>query len=291
MEVSCVSALTVDVEDAINLTMRNVFRTNMEPTIRVYDNVMYLLDLFSEYNTFATFFILGEVANTYPELIKEIARRGHELGIHGYSHARYYHLSKEKVRDEILKAKQMIEDISGIKVIGHRAPEFSINKKTLWVLEILLDACIKYDSSIFPSDLGRYSWPGFNKDISFLELNDGRKIIEAPLSVVKWLGRDFPACGGSYLRIFPDWVTNLAFKQINRERPVVLYMHPYEIDLPPFQDFYMDAIYSTSCIKQLMIKRYWFNRHSVIPKLIRMLNTYRFNTLRNVISETLKTEF
>jgi len=285
MNGSVINALTVDVEDAINLAMRNYFHVDIKPTDRVINNTMRLLDLFSEYRVLGTFFVLGEVAETFPGLIKEIAARGHELGIHGYSHFKYYSLSKEKAREEIIKSKNILEDITGQIVIGHRAPEFSVNQKTNWVLELLIEAGIKYDSSIFPTDFARYGWPGFNKDIGLFKLNDGRQIIEAPLSVVNVFGKDIPSCGGSYLRILPYFTTKYAFKKIVNYRPVVAYLHPYEIDQPPFQKFYMDKIQQSSLKRRVQLSIYWYNRKSVVPKIKRMLQTYHFSTLGSVINE------
>ncbi len=287
MKNDLVNALTIDVEDAVNQAMRNFFSTEMEPTIRVFDNTMRLLDLFAEYDTMVTFFILGEVAKTFPGLIKEISGRGHELGIHGYSHARYHKLSKKEVREEIIRAKKAVEDITGIEVVGHRAPEFSINKETMWVLEILIDEGIKYDSSIFPANSGRYGWPGFEKDIDWLTLDDGRRIIEAPLSTVTYLGKTIPACGGGYLRAFPYFFTSYAFNKNLKHRPVNVYLHPYEIDLPPFQQFYMDEVRKSTLKHKVKLKTYWFNRKSVMPKLRRLLETYKFDTMRKVIENTI----
>lgn len=284
------SALTIDVEDAVSQAMRNYFDTNMKPTERVLQNTMKLLDLFSEFKVLGTFFILGEVAETFPGLIKEIANRGHELGIHGYSHARYYTLSKKKAREEVVKTKHIVEDISGQIVIGHRAPEFSINRESQWVLEILLEAGIKYDSSIFPVNSGRYGWPGFNKNICWHELEGGKKIIEVPLSVVNYLGMNFPTCGGVYTRILPYTLINKSFKKILKERPVCVYLHPYDIDPPPFQKFYMDKVRKASFIDKAHFKLYWLNRRTVIHKLTNLLNEYSFNTLRNVINDNLKTD-
>jgi polysaccharide deacetylase family protein (PEP-CTERM system associated) len=282
-------ALTVDVEDAINQAMRNFFGQEMEPTFRVVDNTTRLLDLFAEFDAKATFFILGEVAASHPGLIREIASRGHELGIHGYSHARYTQLSREEVKEEISRAKNLVEDISGAEVLGHRAPEFSINQKNLWVLDILLEAGIKYDSSIFPAESGRYGWKGFTKDIDWLELDSGEKIIEAPMSTLRYLGREIPACGGGYLRAFPYAFTRQAFNVIGQTRPVNLYMHPYEVDPPPFQPFYMDEISRTSLKNRAKLKGYWFNRKTVLPKLRKLLGNYRFNSMKHVIQTQLKT--
>jgi polysaccharide deacetylase family protein (PEP-CTERM system associated) len=283
-------ALTVDVEDAINQAMRNFFGQEMEPTERVCDNTMRLLDMFAEFDTKATFFILGEVAKSHPGLIREIASQGHELGIHGYSHKRYTQLTRSEVEEEITMAKKLVEDASGVEVIGHRAPEFSINQSNLWVLDVLLSAGIKYDSSIFPAKSGRYGWKGFTKDIDWYELDNGKKIIEAPMSTVRLMGKEIPACGGGYLRAFPYSFTNQAFKAIEPERPVNLYLHPYEVDPPPFQQFYMDEVSNTSLKSKMKLKGYWFNRKTVEPKLRKLLASYQFNTMRSVINTQLKTK-
>lgn len=285
-----VHALTVDVEDAINQAMRNFFGQEMEPTIRVVDNTMRLLDLFEEYDARASFFILGEVARIHPGLVREIASRGHELGIHGYSHTRYTRLNREELTEEISMAKKLVEDASGVEVFGHRAPEFSISQGNLWALDVLLSAGIKYDSSIFPALAGRYGWKGFSKDIDWFELEGGKRIIEAPMSTLRLMGKEIPACGGGYLRAFPYAFTNRAFKAIAPERPVNLYLHPYEIDPPPFQQFYMDEVSRTGLKNRMKLKGYWFNRKSVVPKLRKLLSTYSFDTLWSVINTQLKTD-
>lgn len=283
-------ALTVDVEDAINQAMRNFFGQEKEPTYRVYDNTMRLLDLFAEFDSKATFFILGEVAKSHPALIREIASRGHELGIHGYTHKRYTQLSPSELKEEITTAKKLVEDSSGMEVIGHRAPEFSINQTNLWALDVLHSAGIRYDSSIFPAKVGRYGWKGFSKDIDWFELESGKRIIEAPLSTIRFLGKEIPACGGGYLRAFPYFFTRQSFRSISPVRPVNLYLHPYEIDTPPFQQFYMDEIRQSSLKSRTKLKGYWFNRRTVIPKLRKLLASYQFNTMKSVINAQLKTE-
>ena len=284
------NALTIDVEDAVNQAMRNIFSQPMEPTYRVLENTGRLLDLFSEFEAKATFFILGEVARSYPELIKKIAVHGHELGIHGFSHTRYNLLSRDQVREEIVSAKKLVEDISGSEVLGHRAPEFSINQDNRWVLEILLEAGITYDSSIFPVKLNRYGWKGFNKDIDWFTLDNGGRIIEAPLSTINYFGKEVAVCGGGYLRAFPFIFTDSAFRKIQKIRPVNVYLHPYEIDPPPFQEFYMEEVRKSSLRAKWKLYAYWYNRKTVMPKLGKLLRRYRFDTLNNVIQATLKAE-
>jgi polysaccharide deacetylase family protein (PEP-CTERM system associated) len=284
-------ALTVDVEDAVNQAMRNFFLRDMEPTERVYDNTRRLLDLFAESGVSCTFFILGEVARTFPQLIREIAKRGHELGIHGYSHRRYHFLSEPELREEVYRAKASVEDLTGKEVIGHRAPEFSISGENLWVLDLLLDLGIKYDSSIYPVKTARYGWSDFNPSIDWLETGSGRKIIEAPLSVVKYGGKTLPASGGGTFRAFPYGFTRSAIRRLEKDQSYIFYMHPYEIDIPPFQEFYMDAVRNTSFRNKLKLRMYWFNRQSVYPKLSRLIREFRFAPLREVISSRLGTDF
>jgi polysaccharide deacetylase family protein (PEP-CTERM system associated) len=285
------NAFTVDVEDGVNQAMRNIFSVNIEPTIRVYNNCMSLLDILSEYETKATFFILGEVAKTFPSLVKIISDQGHELAIHGYSHTRYSRLSKGELNNEIIRSKRLVEDISGIEVVGHRAPGFCINNENLWVLELLLNAGIKYDSSISPARLPRAVRPHFKKNIDWFRLDDQQKIIEAPITSVNYLGKEFTVCGGSYLRVFPYFVTNHVFQKVLKSRPVNVYLHPYELDIPPFEQFYMDAVNNASLKKQFQVKALWYNRKSMIPKLRSLLSMYKFSTLNNVIKIVLKTEF
>lgn len=283
-------ALTVDVEDAVNQAMRNFFHRDMKPTERVYDNTMRLLDLFSEFHVSGTFFILGEVARTFPDLIKEIDRRGHELGIHGFSHRRYHSMSRSEVREELIKSKSGVEDLTGKEVIGHRAPEFSISGQNLWVLDLLLDQGFKYDSSIYPVLTSRYGWAGFNPGIHWLELDEGRKIIEAPLSVVKYCGKSVPVSGGGTFRAFPYGFTKNAIGRHSDNHPYIFYMHPYEIDTPPFQDYYMEEVKGTSFRNRLQLHMYWFNRKSVYPKLKKLISDFKFTSLKDVISTQLELE-
>lgn len=283
-----INALTIDVEDGVNQAMRNFFGQDIAPTNRVVENTKRLLDLFEKKEVVATFFILGEVAKAFPELVKNIASKGHELGIHGYSHKTYYKLSRQELVEEITTAKKLVEDAAGIEVVGHRAPEFSIGKNNLWVLDELLEAGIKYDSSIFPTSFGRYAWPSFSKDIDYYTTPNNQKIIEAPLSVFEFAGKNFPACGGSYMRLFPFLYTNKAIAKIQKQRPINIYMHPQEIDMPPYQDFYMKLINASPFKKRMQIKKYWINRSSVYPKLTRLLNRYDFTSLRDVINSSLK---
>ncbi len=157
------NALTVDVEDYFHVS---AFAKNIKPSdwenqpLRVEKNTQRLMDLFDEAQVKATFFVLGWVADRNRSLIKEIADRGHEVACHGYSHQLIYNQSEDIFREETLRSKSLLEDIAQQPVRGYRAASYSITNKSLWALDILVEAGFEYDSSIFPVRHDRYGIPG-----------------------------------------------------------------------------------------------------------------------------------
>jgi len=278
------SALTIDVEDGVNIIMRDHFKKEMPPTKRVVQNVQRLLELFGEKEVKATFFILGEIAEHYPRLIKDIASKGHELGVHGYYHDQIFKLTPDSAFNNIKRAKTLIEDISGVKVAGFRAPAFSVSENTSWVFEVLAELDFIYDSSVVPVKAGRYGWPGFNKDIQKLQLKNDRTIIEVPMSVTKFLWKTLPACGGGYLRYFPYFVTNYAFSKIQKKRSPILYLHPYEIDTGKYPGYFYEAKSALPLNKRISLSLYRLNKGTVYEKLSRLLDNFTFMPLSNIIN-------
>lgn len=277
---SMIHALTVDVEDYHNLVARDWMGIDGPPTRAVVDNTRRLLNDFATYQAHGTFFTLGEVAKSFPDLIREIDAGGHELAVHGFYHRQVFKLTREAFRREVSDAKALIEDITGKQVYGHRAPAFSIMPETKWALDVLVEAGFKYDSSIFPVKARRYGWPGFRKDIHSIRLDSGGEIIEAPLSTVSILGRALPACGGGYLRHFPGSVTRWAMRRVARERPVNLYMHPYEIETP----HELPAGEVSSRLRRF----HWLqqrNRLKTEGKIITLLKSFSFATLWEIIGD------
>jgi polysaccharide deacetylase family protein (PEP-CTERM system associated) len=276
-----INALTIDVEDYHNVIARDWLDREGPPTRAVVDNTRRLLRDFSECGVRGTFFVLGEVAEAYPELIGEIASGNHELGVHGYYHRQIFKLTRESFRREISDAKAIIEDICGTAVRGHRAPAFSIMPQTQWALEVLAEEGFSYDSSIFPIAARRYGWPGFNTDIHNICLPGGGSIIEAPLTTVTFMGRRFPACGGGYLRHFPGAVTCWAMRRVQRERPAIVYLHPYEIEAA-------HALPQSDLEKNPALARFHRlqqrNRSTTESKIKRLLHEFEFSTLWDVIS-------
>jgi len=281
------NALTIDVEDYQNVFARDWLERDGPPTEAVVANTERLLAMFAESKVLGTFFVLGEVAETFPKLIRDIASAGHELGVHGYYHRQMFKLTQESLQREVADAKARIEDLIGCPVIGHRAPAFSITPETRWALDVLAEVGFRYDSSIFPIAGRRYGWPGFRPDIHTMTLNDGAELVEVPLSTVSVLGRKLPACGGGYLRHFPGFVTRWAFRQVQRQRPAILYMHPYEIELspPPIETSHMEggAAHRAKWIHRLQLR----NRHTVEAKVRALLSEFRFAPMRDVIEQHL----
>ena len=277
------SAFTIDVECGINISMRDYFKQQMPPTERVVANTNAILRLLNKHQTNATFFVLGEVAKTYPYLLKDIAADGHEIGVHSYAHHQLFKLSPEEAYRDTKLAKETIENIIGSSTYGFRAPAFSLVPKTSWALPMLAELGFTYDSSIMPVSTGRYGWPGFSNSITKIKLPDGKSIVEFPLSVTKVLRNQIPACGGGYLRLFPYWFTAKAFELINKTHPVNVYLHPYEIDTMLYPDYFFDAMKTLSILRKLKLKTYRINKGTVLNKLDMLLKNYSFSTMKSII--------
>lgn len=190
-----------------------------------------LLDLLEETGTKATFFILGYVAERFPQLVKEIARRGHEIGSHGYSHQFVYRQSPNEFRQEMIKSLEILEKLSGEKILSYRAPFFSITQSSLWALEILGNLGILFDSSIFPVINYRYGIPQAPRFPHWIDTKNASKILEFPISTIRILGKNIPIAGGAYFRIFPYQFIKAGIKSLNKKnQPVIFYLHPWEID-------------------------------------------------------------
>jgi polysaccharide deacetylase family protein (PEP-CTERM system associated) len=223
--------LTIDVEDWFHTSALDPYLgpdqwESLES--RVESNVHRLLEILESYQTRATFFILGWVAEHYPHLVRKIDAMGHEICSHGYRHRLIYDLTPTQFKDFLNRSKQILEDLVGKPVRGYRATSFSIVKKTLWALDAIQEAGFMYDSSIFPvghHDI--YGLPGVPR-FPFRHENG---LIEIPPSTVKLFGRNIPWGGGGYFRLYPYWLTAQGIRRINREGyPAMVYLHPWELD-------------------------------------------------------------
>jgi len=227
--------MSVDVEDyfMVEAFAGSVPRGSWESRpSRVAMGTLRALNLFDRYNVKGTFFFVGWVARKFPELVREVHARGHELACHSYWHRMVYSLTPDEFRDDTRAAVKAIEDAAGVKVCGYRAPSWSITKDCLWALEILAEEGFAYDSSIYPIHHDLYGVPGAQRFPYAHNLKNGRSLPEFPPTTVRVLGQNLPAAGGGYLRILPLAYTNWVFQkfQLDYHERVVVYFHPWELD-------------------------------------------------------------
>jgi polysaccharide deacetylase family protein (PEP-CTERM system associated) len=266
------NALTIDFEDWYQgLEIPHTDWADYED--RIVPVGRRLLELLGESDTRATFFVLGYVAERHPEIVREIASAGHEIATHGYSHSFIYNQTPDLFRAEMKRAIDHLHEITGEKVLGHRAPFFSITKQSLWALEVLGELGIRYDSSIFPVLNYRYgieSAPRWPYQITAGESN----LTEFPISTWRLLGRNLPVAGGAYFRIYPYSFTRRAFRAINREGyPVAFYLHPWEID--PAQP--------RIPLPRRIALTHYFNLAATERRLRRLLRDFHFAPMREVL--------
>jgi polysaccharide deacetylase family protein (PEP-CTERM system associated) len=270
--------LSVDVEDYFQTEAfsSTVPRSEWEryPS-RVEANTLRLLDIFDNAQAKATFFILGWVADRFPSLVREIAARGHELACHSYWHRTIYSLDPEVFREDTRAAVRAIEDASGLRVNGYRAPTWSITRDSLWALRILAEEGITYDSSIFPIRHDLYGIPGARAHPYFMK-GENQCLMEVPPATLSCGTFKFPAAGGGYLRIFPLLYTRLAIEQLEKAgQPAVIYLHPWEID--PEQPRLAGSRRSRF--------RQYFGLNSLEDKLSSLFASYRFTTFERRCEE------
>lgn len=229
---SILNALTIDVEEhfQVHAFEKVVDRSTWDryPS-RVIANTRRILDLLAEYDVRATFFVLGWVADRYPDLVKEIATHGHEIATHGYWHELVYHQTPDEFAADLCQSLEAIERAcDGMRPIGYRAPSFSITAQSLWALDVLREHGITYDSSIFP--LAAHDRYGINNANRFAnKICSG--LWEFPVSTIRLGNQNWPVAGGGYFRLFPLWITRQAVRRLNGQKhPAVVYLHPWEFD-------------------------------------------------------------
>ncbi|MFC3120839.1 XrtA system polysaccharide deacetylase [Agaribacter flavus] len=273
-------AMTVDVEDYFHVS---AFESVISPNdwdslaLRVGDNTHRLIDIFNENNVKSTFFTLGWVAERCPELIKRIVNEGHELASHGSNHRRNTALSKNEVKEDILKSKHVLEDISGISVDGYRAPSFSIDESNEYVFDLLVEMGFKYSSSTYPITHDLYgvpSWPRFVH-----KRKEG--IVEIPVSTLLQKGKNKGIGGGGYFRLYPYWLSKRRIESYIRQvnAPYNFYFHPWEIDV------------NQPRVEQASFKsklRHYVNLHAMEKKLDMLFKDYAWSTMSEVYKDAIQ---
>lgn len=225
------NALTIDVEDYFQVSAfaAHIPREAWERLpCRVERNVDVILGLFDASGARGTFFTLGWVAERYPQVVRRIAESGHELASHGYGHQRASDLSPEQFRDDISRAKRLLEDISGQPVNGYRAPSFSVGKTNPWAFDCIRDAGYRYSSSVYPIRHDHYGMP----DAPRFPYQPIPGLTEVPVTTNQFFRTNVPTGGGGYFRLMPYAMSKWLIARVNKVdgKPAMFYFHPWEID-------------------------------------------------------------
>ena len=273
-----INILTIDVEDYFqveNFKAIVKFSEWEKYDCRVVRNTGKILDILEKYGTEATFFVLGWLAERYPELIKRIHGAGHEIASHGYAHNLIYEQSQEDFRADLRRSKTILENIIKCRVVGYRAPSYSITKKSLWALDVLMEEGFEYDSSLFPiyHDLG--GLPEAKRYPNRIH-NHEHEIIEIPLATVKVAGKNIPFSGGGYFRLLPYGFIRWAAKQMHKEGyPVVTYLHPWEFDKE-------QPRINAGSVKNF---RHYVNLHKTEKKFKKLLKDFKFTSVKGFLKD------
>ncbi len=271
--------LSVDVEDyfQVEAFAGSISRESWdrwEP--RVVDNTLRVLDVFDRYESKATFFFLGWVAERFPSLVRQVHSRGHELACHSYWHRPIYSLTPAEFREDTRRARKVIEDASGVPIRGYRAPTWSITRDSLWALDILIEEGFLYDSSIYPIRHDLYGMPEALRFPYVLKVRNGYSLKEFPPTTIRLAGMNFPAAGGGYLRILPFSYTRWVFDRFEHKyhERVVVYFHPWEID--PKQPRLSDKLRSRL--------RHYTNLEKMNQRLSELLRDFSFQPFRDIVA-------
>ncbi|THD36942.1 MAG: DUF3473 domain-containing protein [Sphingomonas sp.] len=225
------NGLSVDVEEwfQVGAFERVIAKSDWDGLgSRVEYNTGKVLDLFGESGVKATFFTLGWVAERYPALIRRIADEGHEVASHGWDHDRVFTFTVDAFRADLKRARVALENASGQKVTGYRAPSFSIDRRTPWAHQVLAEEGYRYSSSVAPLAHDHYGWADAPKHA--YRPVAGSDLIELPITLGSVAGKPITT-GGGFFRLFPASITDAAIARANGEaRPAVFYFHPWEVD-------------------------------------------------------------
>ncbi len=233
MAADLINGLSVDVEDwfQVGAFERVIARSAWDGLdLRVERNCDAILQMFADAGVKGTFFTLGWVAQRCPGMMRRIAGEGHEIASHGWDHARVFTFDRAGFAADLVRARDVLQDITGARVTGYRAPSFSIDARTPWAHEVLAEQGYRYSSSVAPIVHDHYGWreaPRF----AFRPVA-GAELIEIPVTTAEVAGRRMAAGGGGFFRLLPYALSHWAVTRVNKRdaRPALTYFHPWEID-------------------------------------------------------------
>ncbi|MDT9597756.1 XrtA system polysaccharide deacetylase [Sphingosinicella rhizophila] len=272
------NALSVDIEDwfqvgAFEKVIARETWDGLEQ--RVEHNGDTVLQLFDDAKVKGTFFILGWIAERYPDLVRRIADEGHEIASHGWDHKRVFEMDRAAFGADLERARRTIEDACGQSPSGYRAPSFSIDARTPWAHHVLAEQGYSYSSSVAPLRHDHYGWPSAPR-FAYRPLSDAG-LIELPVTTVELAGRRLAAGGGGFFRLLPYRFSDWAIGRVNRRegRPAVFYFHPWEVD--PDQPRVARAPLRSRL-------RHYSRLKAMRPKLEKLLRAHRWGRTDEVVA-------
>lgn len=228
--------ITIDIED----WPQSTFDLSLPITPRAADNTLRLLEILAELGIRTTMFVLGKFAEKFPRVVQQIQAAGHEVANHGFGHVPIFRQSPAAFEEDIVQSKDLLEQITGQPVIGYRAPDFSITRRSLWALEVLAERGVQYDSSIFPVSRPHYGIPEWPNHPVRLKLSNDLRIMEFPPAALDFAGRRWPIGGGGYHRLVPGLFMRKLSSLYLEQAPFIFYCHPYEFDHQEFSQISLD---------------------------------------------------
>jgi len=264
--------LTLDVEEWFHANYKNIdFNEYSYDETNLEANIDRFISLCARYNIKSTCFVLGKVAEKKPQIVYKLFKAGHEIASHGYNHKLIYDMTPEEFKGDLLKTCDILRGITGEKVMGFRAPCWSVSRDNMnWFYPILAEAGIKYSSSVYPARTFLYGIPGFPEEVHCPDMNGTRSaVIEIPVPVGKIFGKKIGFSGGFYFRAFPLWfIKRCVKKNTDKDKTVFIYLHPREIDrnekrLPlPILEKFIHYVGVSGCYNKLakLIEFYTFGR-------------------------------
>ena len=273
--------LCIDFEDWYHPELIQKYVKNLEHNPTMFKGLDKIIDMLRKNETNATFFVVGELVEKNPEIIDKIIENDHEIGFHTMYHNKIDSLGfNEKFPNELSKFSKMTNH----KSKGFRAPTFSLNEKSSWIIDSLVESNYVYDSSIVPAKTELYGLPNaeirpYHITKNSLEKNDPTgKLIEFPLLVTKFLGKKLPAAGGFYLRTLPEKIIKNAIKNYEKQNiPATFYIHSWELT-PEF----MPKV-------KLPVKENFVTFHNIekaFKKMNKLINEFEFTSFSNFLSKT-----
>jgi polysaccharide deacetylase family protein (PEP-CTERM system associated) len=273
---STVNALSIDVEDYFQVEAFAISPLDWPRfAFRVEKNVELILNILAKSATKGTFFVLGWIAERFPELARRIAGCGHEIGCHGYGHQHIRRQTPEQFREDIHRARELLMAQVQRPILCYRAPSFSVTQSTIWALDIMGEEGFRIDSSIFPVRHDIYGMPDSKR---FPHWRNG--ILEFPPTTLRIAKTNIGMGGGGYLRLFPYQFTRWAIRRINavEGQPAMVYFHPWELD--------PDQPRISAPMKSRL--RHYTNLGGMQMKIERLLRDFRFSTVTDVLATETK---